>query len=424
MESTGNSRLSAKFSIRPLKMPQKTKSESRRDDGVELETQVILRMPEEPSRILRDILREGGNNLKDRLTVKLENDLRYGEVRFDHWLLHAKLVDLPTVTESLKTIDNKSFYKTADICQMIICKEEPDLPTTDDESPTKNKKKDPNKVDKKFLWPHGITPPCKNIRKRRFRKTLKKKYVEAPEIEKEVKRLLRADNEAVNVKWEIVKDEDEQKNQMLNNDESTSQSMSMTPMSMSEKSSKKNKSGGKSHGESGRGSSEIPRDIDIFGEDLSSSDSDDNGNINVDVDETSRLTADDQSDYSNSMHGQSSMMTEFNKQMFHSPRSRLDSSNLEPPHTPVQMRGSYDESRADSEDEEIQHEVINEKIAKLRREMNELHNQRIQKEQEISTIENQTLRLRMQDSLENILGQLLNKEMEIQMYESMMETDN
>lgn len=422
MEPTGNSRLSAKFSIRPLKMPQK-KSESRRDDGVELETQVILRMPEEPSRILREILREGGSNLKDRLTVKLETDLRYGEVRFDHWLLHAKLVDLPTVTESLKTIDNKSFYKTADICQMIICKEEPDLPTTDDESPTKNKKKDPNKVDKKFLWPHGITPPCKNIRKRRFRKTLKKKYVEAPEIEKEVKRLLRADNEAVNVKWEIVKDEDEQKNQMLNQDESTSQSMSMTPMSMSEKSSKKNRSGGKSHGESGRGSSEIPRDIDIFGEDLSSSDSDDGGNINVDVDETSRLTADDQSDYSNSMHGQS-MMTEFSKQMFHSPRSRLDSSNLEPPHTPVRMRSSYDESRADSEEEEIQHDVINEKIAKLRREMNELHNQRIQKEQEISTIENQTLRLRMQDSLENIMGQLLDKEMEMEKYQSMLEADN
>lgn len=42
------------------------------------------------------------------------------------------------------------------------------------------------KVDKKFLHPHGIAPPLKNCRKRRFRKTLKKKYVEAPEIEKEV----------------------------------------------------------------------------------------------------------------------------------------------------------------------------------------------------------------------------------------------
>ena len=68
---------------------------------------------------------------------------------------------------------------------MLICKEEDDMTTTDEESPAK-KKKDPNKVDKKFLWPHGVTPPLKNVRKRRFRKTLKKKYVEAPEIEKEV----------------------------------------------------------------------------------------------------------------------------------------------------------------------------------------------------------------------------------------------
>ena len=75
----------------------------------------------------------------------------------------------------------------------------------------KPKKKDPHKVDKKFLWPHGIAPPMKNARKRRFRKTLKKKYVEAPEIEKEVRRLLREDNEAASVRWELITEEDENK---------------------------------------------------------------------------------------------------------------------------------------------------------------------------------------------------------------------
>lgn len=133
--------------------------------------------------------------MKDRFSIKLDNELRYGEVRLDHHLLHTKVYDLPTVIEALKTIDNKSFYKTADICQLMICKTEPEI--EEEESPNKNKKKDPNKVDKKFLFPHGITPPCKNVRKRRFRKTLKKKYVEMPEIEKELKRLLRLDNEAV-----------------------------------------------------------------------------------------------------------------------------------------------------------------------------------------------------------------------------------
>lgn len=95
----------------------------------------------------------------------------------------------------------------------MICKEEDDhTSATDEESTVKQKKKDPNKVDKKFLWPHGIAPPSKNVRRRRFRKTLKKKYVEAPEIEREVKRLLREDYDAVNVKWEVIcEDEDQSK---------------------------------------------------------------------------------------------------------------------------------------------------------------------------------------------------------------------
>lgn len=74
---------------------------------------------------------------------------------------------------------------------MILCKEDDNFLLSDDDDKTKVfKKKDPNKVDKKYLWPHGITPPLKNVRKRRFRKTLRKKYVEAPEIEKEVLFLL------------------------------------------------------------------------------------------------------------------------------------------------------------------------------------------------------------------------------------------
>lgn len=280
---------------------------------------------QEPSKHLRETIREGVNNLKDRLSVKLENDLRYGEVRFDHWLMHAKVVDLPSIIESLKTIDNKSFYKTADICQMIICKEEPDLPTTtDDESPNKNKKKDPNKVDKKFLWPHGITPPCKNIRKRRFRKTLKKKFVEAPEIEKEVKRLLRADNEAVNCKWDLITEEDDHKSIQLLGDMDV-QDPSLMAMGTTEKIKKSKGNKDRSGDRNGAaGSSQMPRDIDIFGEDLSSSDDDDHNNINVDLDD-SRLSADDSrlSDYS--IQGGSSQMkmeTEFTDAMFSSPLSR------------------------------------------------------------------------------------------------------
>lgn len=97
---------------------------------------------------------------------------------------------------------------------MMICKEDEDPIPSDEEDKNKAKKKDPTKVDKKYLYPHGVTPPMKNVRRRRFRKTLRKKYVEAPEIEKEIKRLLRGDSDAVNVKWEVVNEKHEKSKAM------------------------------------------------------------------------------------------------------------------------------------------------------------------------------------------------------------------
>ncbi len=182
---------------------------------IELENQFLLRLPSEPAAALKKAIQKGGADLKERLRIQLEPDnpnsnngaLRRGCVRLDDYSLSAKLVDLPTIVESHKTIDKKTLYKTADICQILICKEgEP----SDDEIPEEEeKKKDPNKVDKKFVYPHGVCPPLKNARKRRFRKTLRKKHVlDEPEIEKEVKRLFREDNEAIEVKWQLLTEEE------------------------------------------------------------------------------------------------------------------------------------------------------------------------------------------------------------------------
>jgi len=45
-------------------------------------------------------------------------DGRHGIVRVDRVPLACKLVDLPCILESLKTVDKKTLYKTADICQV------------------------------------------------------------------------------------------------------------------------------------------------------------------------------------------------------------------------------------------------------------------------------------------------------------------
>ncbi|KAH0569114.1 transcription initiation factor TFIID subunit 7 [Cotesia glomerata] len=374
----------------------------------ELESQFILRLPEEPAKVLREII-QAGLPLKDRLTVKIENDMRYGEVRFDHWLLHAKVLDLPTIVESMKTIDNKSFYKTADICQLLICKEEDDH-TTDDESPVRQKKKDPNKVDRKFLWPHGITPPTKNIRKRRFRKTLKKKYVEAPEIEKEVKRLLRVDNDAVDVKWEVIcEDEDSTKPNKISNSGTVK---------------------GKRDASGSSQNVDVAEHL-IFGEAVSDSeDEDEETNINVELDETSRISADSRVSDSNSMQvgfsersGQdtntcSELLTEFSKDMF-PPQISYDQEN-KPNVEDVQKIPKIEDFHSEyiipddsSPSMSTNKGSLSSRLVILHNELADIRQCKQQQEAEIANLDNLNLRQRIQEILDNLGMQEKQKMQEI-----------
>lgn len=78
------------------------------------------------------------------------------------------LVDLPTIIESQKTLDKKQFYKVADISQMMLVDpasgSDPFIPQTNGRHET-----DP------YNYPHGLTPPLKHVRQRRFRKKLSKR---------------------------------------------------------------------------------------------------------------------------------------------------------------------------------------------------------------------------------------------------------
>uniref|UniRef100_A0ACB8FXA0 Uncharacterized protein n=1 Tax=Sphaerodactylus townsendi TaxID=933632 RepID=A0ACB8FXA0_9SAUR len=72
--------------------------------------------------------------------------------------------------------------------------------------PRANKKKDKDR-EKKFIWNHGITLPLKNVRKRRFRKTAKKKILLCMDLHWERLDLIL---EHVAEGWEIIA-EDESK---------------------------------------------------------------------------------------------------------------------------------------------------------------------------------------------------------------------
>ncbi|XP_044161105.1 transcription initiation factor TFIID subunit 7-like isoform X1 [Bufo gargarizans] len=201
-------------------MSTKQKTSRSKDDAPhELESHFVLRLPQEYASTVRRMVQSGNVNAKDRLSVELHPDGRHGIVRVDRVPLAAKLVDVPCILECLKTIDKKTFYKTSDICQMLVCSLDGDLyppleEPTGASDPKASKKKDRDR-EKKFIWNHGITLPLKNVRKRRFRKTAKKKYIESPDVEKEVKRLLSTDAEAVSVRWEVIAEDESKENENL-----------------------------------------------------------------------------------------------------------------------------------------------------------------------------------------------------------------
>lgn len=382
------------------------------DYPAELESQFIMRLPDEPAKQLRNILKTDGETIKNRLTIQLDNDMRYGQVKLDDWNMHAKIVDLPTIVESLKTIDNKSFYKTADICQMMICKEEPDTPTVEDESQAKTKKKDLHKVEKKFLYPHGITPPTKNVRKKRFRKTLKKKYAEAPDIEKEVKRLLRADNEAESVTWEVIKDDEF---------EPSKEETELKPPSKPDKKHKKESSRKRDTKKSAPKKDSTSRVVDIFGDAVSDSDLEDTANAGID---NIRMSAYDcRLSDTGSMQGlvdlskADDLPIEFSSLMFDD--SPQGSSKPYGAHEGILSASTMKSGEQYSEDDGDYHsrdskEHMPQRIEQARVDLEELKQRRVQTKIEIAQMDNLALRQRFQDSLHTLNQDIMYKEMEYQ----------
>lgn len=93
----------------------------------------------------------------------------------------------------MKTLDNKTIYKVVDLSQMISVS-----PTGIEQIVQKRgHRKEEDLTDRtdsrqgKYQWPHGLCPPLKNVRRKRFRKIKKKKYMDVADVERELKRLLR-----------------------------------------------------------------------------------------------------------------------------------------------------------------------------------------------------------------------------------------
>lgn len=272
-------------------------------------------------------------------------------------------------------------------------------------------------MDKKFLYPHGLAPPTKNIRKRRFRKTLKKKYIEAPEIEKEVKRLLRADNEAASVTWEVVKEDE---------DPHTKHEAGTSKGGKGDKKVKQERKL-KQESMSMSDTNQSSNVVDIFGGAVSDSDMDDD--VNVDMDDSHFSAYDSRLSDSNSMHEpgmqskESNLPTQFRPEMFQSPQGRQTPKVASAGHsrsiTPAgqsSMKGGMLSSEEDSEfqNSNISKENMDLRLDQLRTDLEELKQRKQRTQHEISGMENLALRQRFQDILHTLNQDIMFKEMEYQ----------
>ncbi|KAL0946675.1 hypothetical protein HGRIS_012864 [Hohenbuehelia grisea] len=162
------------------------------EEELAFEEQFILRMPpgEDCERLRKMVAtREVSNDVWFKF-----KDSRRAMFHIGNTTYSSKLVDLPCIIESQKTLDNKQMFKVADICQMLVVEK----PLENDESLGSHRSFNIEE----FIWPHGITPPLHHVRKRRFRKRVNKRTIES--VEQEVERLLDKDALASEVKYEIL----------------------------------------------------------------------------------------------------------------------------------------------------------------------------------------------------------------------------
>ncbi|CAN1134018.1 Transcription initiation factor TFIID subunit 7 [Linum perenne] len=118
-----------------------------------MEEQFILRVPPSVAESIERLLNESASNSEEQsLDLSFSEDGRSGTFSIGDEQFPASLLDLPCIIESFKTYDDCALVKTADIGQMIMVR------GPNDSAPDTTE------------YRHGLTPPMRDARKRRFRR--------------------------------------------------------------------------------------------------------------------------------------------------------------------------------------------------------------------------------------------------------------
>lgn len=111
----------------------------------------------------------------------------------------ASMVELPNIIESMKSWNKKDWVKTADVCQMLLV-----LGRVQSEEEAKKYPRPAYVEENSHRYPHGLTPPMRWVRKRRFRP--RKSYLDVERAEAEMNALLEADDNAESTKYDLVEE--------------------------------------------------------------------------------------------------------------------------------------------------------------------------------------------------------------------------
>lgn len=214
-----------KIPKRPQGVGYDSELEDREIDPVILEAFVLRMLPGEDCDYIRDAIANGTVGVS-LLQKGADIRLRFLDVNGRRGILIVRgrqyaftVVDLPTITEGMKSWDKKNFIKSVDVSQMCLV-----LGRCADDDEARNYPLPPDVNPKNYQYAHGLTAPMRNVRKRRFERTTRTRLDDIEAIERKVNSLLEADAKATDCNWEILdrdprQDEDEFSEEEYDSDE-------------------------------------------------------------------------------------------------------------------------------------------------------------------------------------------------------------
>jgi transcription initiation factor TFIID subunit 7 len=194
-----------KIPKRPLGLGYDSELDEREPDPTILESFVLRMIPGPDADYVRDAINhgtigvarsQGGADVQIKF---FDRSGRRGILTIRGQRYAGTLVDLPCIVEGMKSWDKKGWVKSADISQLFLV-----LGKVQSEEEAKEYQLPKDVDSQNWQYAHGLTPPMKWVRKRRYARTKRTSVNAIEAVERKVNQLLADDDLAVHTKFELL----------------------------------------------------------------------------------------------------------------------------------------------------------------------------------------------------------------------------